>query len=294
MGRNLLINIKSLNIPVVFTNFDYHSRQPQILKTGTGNRVVFISLSKETGQHEIVGIFMVQRTYIDNLSWRAQKWGQNTVEGERGQSFLIQPFPFAKVMPQLSLKFEPVMGRSEAQIIGGATQNIRYLTNEDVAVILKQAVPLPANPYHDMARSVVAEKLHLDAQQPLSKHAELLERNLEDMTVEQIEKLEPGLKYLGRQIATPAGIIDILCQDSADNLVIIELKRGRISDLVIGQLSRYMGWAIEQKTHDPAKVRGMIVAGDFDDKVVFAAKSNPHISLRTYSLSFNHAPPLST
>ena len=42
---------------------------------------------------------------------------------------------------------------------------------------------------------------------------------------------------------TPIGRLDFLCIDQVtDALVVVELKRGRPSDMVIGQIARYMGY----------------------------------------------------
>jgi hypothetical protein len=47
----------------------------------------------------------------------------------------------------------------------------------------------------------------------------------------------------GRQYPTPIGNIDLLAIDKKNKeFVVIELKKGRSSDAVIGQILRYMGW----------------------------------------------------
>jgi restriction system protein len=47
----------------------------------------------------------------------------------------------------------------------------------------------------------------------------------------------------GHQFVTPIGRLDFLCIDQVtDALVVVELKRGRPSDMVVGQIARYMGY----------------------------------------------------
>ena len=51
----------------------------------------------------------------------------------------------------------------------------------------------------------------------------------------------------GHQLATPIGRLDFLCTDpSTGALVVVELKRGRPSDKVVGQAARYIGYV---RTH---------------------------------------------
>ncbi len=46
----------------------------------------------------------------------------------------------------------------------------------------------------------------------------------------------------GNQLTTPVGRLDFLCRDGGSGaLVVVELKRGRPSDRVVGQAARYMG-----------------------------------------------------
>lgn len=51
----------------------------------------------------------------------------------------------------------------------------------------------------------------------------------------------------------------------------VELKRGLSSDEVIGQVLRYMGYVLENIANDGQQVRGVIVAGDYDEQLRLAA-----------------------
>ncbi len=76
-----------------------------------------------------------------------------------------------------------------------------------------------------------------------------------------LELWESETGEIGHQLATPVGRLDFLCRDTAtDTLVVIELKRGRPSDRVVGQTARYMGWVRAELARQDQKVEGLIVA----------------------------------
>src|SRR5206468_2672784 len=79
-----------------------------------------------------------------------------------------------------------------------------------------------------------------------------LEKQLEDFLAANLAMLEPGLELYrdedgreGKQYPTDVGVIDLLCHRPGGGLHVIELKRGRTSDVTVGQLSRYMGWVLK-------------------------------------------------
>jgi len=106
------------------------------------------------------------------------------------------------------------------------------------------------------------------------------EKMLEDFLELNLEQLEKGLKLIRRQYPTLIGPIDILAIDSDKHYVVIELKKGKASDKVMGQLHRYMGY-IEEEISKGKYVRGTIVSREIDRKLVYAFKAskNPHLQL---------------
>jgi len=116
-----------------------------------------------------------------------------------------------------------------------------------------------------------------------------LERNLQSALRSNIEQLEPGLSIVdgGRERTTKTGRMDILAEDRNSNLVVIELKAGRAPSDVITQTLSYMN-AIAEEEGRP--VRGAIVAGEFTDRVISAAKAVPNLDLFTYSYLFSFSP----
>ena len=90
----------------------------------------------------------------------------------------------------------------------------------------------------------------------------------------------------GRQYATDVGVIDFLCEDNAANeLVVVELKRGKSSDRVVGQILRYMGWVREQLAGD-RDVSGIIITHEYDHRVRYAVAELPRVEAWTYHVSF--------
>ena len=96
--------------------------------------------------------------------------------------------------------------------------------------------------------------------------------------------MEPGLRIIdgGTERTVGAGRIDITAEDTAGNLVVIELKAGRAEHESVSQLLSYMG-SIENP--QGKSIRGILVANDFHPRTVMAAKPIPNISLRAYSYS---------
>lgn len=95
------------------------------------------------------------------------------------------------------------------------------------------------------------------------RSVQIKERYLEDVLESNLDRLEAGLRLVGRQYSTLVGPIDLLARDQAGNYVVIELKRGRSSDRVVGQILRYLSWVQSNLARGP-KVRGIIVCHSAD------------------------------
>ena len=67
--------------------------------------------------------------------------------------------------------------------------------------------------------------------------------------------------------------IDILAiSKNKKTILVIELKRGRASDIVIGQIQRYMGYVQDELLETGQEVKGIIVGSDAADDRIEAAK----------------------
>jgi restriction system protein len=94
-------------------------------------------------------------------------------------------------------------------------------------------------------------------------------------------------ELVGQQYATDAGPIDILAiSKDKKRLLIVELKRGRASDVVVGQVLRYMGFVKEQIAEDDQTVEGVIIALEDDKKLHWALAAVPAITFYRYEINF--------
>jgi hypothetical protein len=64
---------------------------------------------------------------------------------------------------------------------------------------------------------------------------------------------------------------------------VIELKRSRVSDVVVGQISRYIGW-VKKHIAGESEVCGLILCHDRDDALKYAVYAHPSLSLRYFRL----------
>lgn len=91
----------------------------------------------------------------------------------------------------------------------------------------------------------------------------------------------------GQQYSTEIGPIDILAQTrSGDSFVVIELKKGRPSDQVVGQVLRYMGWVKANLCKNGQSVRGLVICRDRDPKLSYALEMTNNIDVRYYTVDF--------
>ncbi len=114
-----------------------------------------------------------------------------------------------------------------------------------------------------------------------------LERDLHDYLGRRLEKIEPGLKLFkdGIEFITEVGRIDILATDIRGNLVVLELKAGMAKDAALGQILGYMGSVAKMKLTDKS-IRGILVASEFDPRVVLACSALPNIQIFKYQMNF--------
>jgi len=114
-----------------------------------------------------------------------------------------------------------------------------------------------------------------------------LERDLHLYLASRVAVIEEGLVVAenGIEYQTDAGRIDILANDVKGNTVVIELRAGKAKDSALGQLLGYMG-CISMFSKNENQIRGIIVASDFDSRVIYAAKGLPQIKLIKYRVSF--------
>lgn len=124
-----------------------------------------------------------------------------------------------------------------------------------------------------------------------------LEKHLEDFLEHNWKHTELGQKYdiyevdgerVGRQYMSDTGPIDILAiSKDKKELLVVELKRGRVSDTVVGQIQRYMGYVKDELAEQGQTVRGVIIGFEDDVKIHRALSVAQNIEFYTYKIQFN-------
>jgi hypothetical protein len=67
---------------------------------------------------------------------------------------------------------------------------------------------------------------------------------------------------------------------------VIELKKGRESDKVIGQTLRYIGWVKENLCKAGQNVKGMIICRESDMRMSYALMATSNIAVKYYHVDF--------
>ena len=126
-----------------------------------------------------------------------------------------------------------------------------------------------------------------------------LEKHLEDFLVRNWKQTELGKEYdiyeedgekVGQQFPTDTGPVDILAvSKDKKTLLVIELKKGRASDVVVGQTLRYMGYVQEELADTGQIVKGIIIALEDDQRIRRALAMAPNITFYRYQVSFKLA-----
>ena len=123
----------------------------------------------------------------------------------------------------------------------------------------------------------------------MEKHLEAFLVTNWDQTIlsKDFSIFEEDGESVGQQYATDAGPIDVLAiSKDKKRLLVVELKRGRASDAVVGQVLRYMGFVKDQIAESNQTVEGVIIALEDDQKMRWALMSVPSISFYRYQVSF--------
>ena len=123
-----------------------------------------------------------------------------------------------------------------------------------------------------------------------------MEKHLEDFLVVNWAQTDLGKEYdiyeedgecVGRQYETDTGPLDILAiSKDKKRLLVVELKKGRASDVVVGQTLRYMGYVKEELAEPHQTVRGVIIALEEDQRIRRALMMVPDIAFYRYQISF--------
>ena len=123
-----------------------------------------------------------------------------------------------------------------------------------------------------------------------------LEKHLEDFLCANWGQTKLGKNYdiyseegelVGQQYPSDTGPIDILAiSKDKKELLVVELKKGRASDSVVGQIQRYMGYVKAELTETDQTVKGVIIALEDDKKIQRALSVTTNIDFYRYKVSF--------
>lgn len=123
-----------------------------------------------------------------------------------------------------------------------------------------------------------------------------LEEHLEEFLIKNWAQTDLGREYdiyaedgevVGQQYQTDTGPLDILAiSKDKKRLLVVELKKGRASDVVVGQTLRYMGYVQDELAEDNQTVHGVIIAHEDDQRIRRALTMTPSIVFYRYKVSF--------
>ena len=101
------------------------------------------------------------------------------------------------------------------------------------------------------------------------------------------EIFEEEGELVGQQFPSDTGPIDILAvSKDKKTLLVIELKKGRASDRVVGQIQRYMGFVKDVLAENGQRVKGVIIALEDDLRIRRALSVTQDISFYRYQINF--------
>jgi restriction system protein len=122
-----------------------------------------------------------------------------------------------------------------------------------------------------------------------------LESHLEEFLVKHWPHTELGKDYdiyeedgeKAQQYQTDTGPLDILAvSKDKSRLLVVELKKGRASDAVVGQTLRYMSYVQDELAEEGQAVLGAIIAHEDDPRIRRALAMTPSIVFYRYQVSF--------
>jgi restriction system protein len=124
----------------------------------------------------------------------------------------------------------------------------------------------------------------------------VMEKHLEDFLIQnwaqtelsqEFEIYEEDGEKIGQQYPTDTGPLDILAiSKDKKRLLVIELKKGKASDVVVGQVLRYMGYVKDVLAEQGQTVSGAIIALEDDQRIRRALAVVPSINFYRYQISF--------
>lgn len=123
-----------------------------------------------------------------------------------------------------------------------------------------------------------------------------MEKYLEEFLIDNWSFTEIGKEFdiysengeqVGQQFPTDTGPMDILAiSKDKKKILVVELKKGRASDSVVGQVQRYMGYITDVLAEPTQEVHGAIIALEDDLKIRRALQVTRNIDFYRYVINF--------
>jgi len=149
------------------------------------------------------------------------------------------------------------------------------LTNTPILLLFHDDIPVNVFPhllgttYFDIETSL--ESIAKDGPKAYLAVKGLLEEPIQKILADDPEILEKGMKFLGVNVETESGVIDLLLQDSGNRIAVVEIET-KASESAVAQVSRLaVGYSSKAKISQN-KIRKLIVCEQFDENTVRACK----------------------
>jgi restriction system protein len=175
-------------------------------------------------------------------------------------------------------------------------QTPREVVYDDIVFPMHSLMEIEESQYHAFVDEEVITAPIQTEPAAVEHHAQFtLEKHLEEFIVGNFKSIfgkelevfadEDGIH--GQQYPTDIGVIDILAWDAAaQSYVVMELKRGRPSDQVVGQILRYMGWVKANLCKDSQSVRGLVICREPDPRLSYAVSMVASVGVKYYKVAF--------
>lgn len=192
----------------------------------------------------------------------------------KGPSFANKYIQINEALNEIKETYNQSLWRVDAVLGQIAGRDIFHVTREENAELSEGEELVEAGNSTEFAFEKYLEDLIL-------KHWSLTD------VAHEYDLIEEDGDLLSQQYRTSVGTIDILAKSKdGEEWLVIELKKGATSDMVVGQTLRYMGWIKANLCDNNESVRGLIIAKDFDSKMQHAISMVDDISLMKYTVDF--------
>jgi hypothetical protein len=191
--------------------------------------------------------------------------------------------------PRLAPSLVPSLHFIENKISWGSylQGDVRGIGPEDYAIIAGTTASTPMNQFTSLKDVEDASEFALE------NHLEdFMFTNWRGINFHSNLRLYAVDGQNGRQFPAGPWFIDFLCIDEqTGDFVVIELKKGRSSDAVVGQVLRYIAWVKENLAEEGQGVRGIVIAREADESLKYSVKAVDSVSVLTYRVSFSLSSP---